>query len=64
MRFNQRLEMTGSGKRQGAHRLGRDGILVSAAGSDSGNMTITVPSIGQTVPVEQSGRYEIHATGR
>jgi hypothetical protein len=64
MRFNQRLEMTGSGKRQGAHRLGRDGILVSADGSDSGNMTITVPSVGQTVPVEQSGRYEIRATGR
>jgi hypothetical protein len=63
-RFDQQLGMTASGKRQNVHRFGGDGVLLSAEGSDSGKMTITVPSVGQTVPVDQSGRYEIRATGR
>ena len=33
--------------------------LISARGSESGDMTITVPTVGQTVPVKQSGSYAI-----
>lgn len=64
MRFQQELEMTASGKRRGRYNLGRDGVLVSAEGSESGDMTITIPSTGQTVPVDQSGHYRIRAIGR
>ncbi|MBA3658634.1 MAG: hypothetical protein H0W67_03475 [Gemmatimonadales bacterium] len=56
---DQTLEMTSSGARLGVAYLGRDGTLLAAEGSDSGNMTITVPAVGQTVPVKQSARYRI-----
>jgi hypothetical protein len=55
----QELQMQATGKREGAHVLGLDGSLVSASGSESGDMTITVPTVGQTVPVKQSGSYAI-----
>jgi hypothetical protein len=56
---DQELQMQASGKRRGAHVLGLDGSLVSARGNDSGDMTITVPTVGQTVPVKQSGSFAI-----
>ena len=56
---DQQLQMQATGKRQGTHLLGLDGTLVSARGSESGDMTITVPTVGQTVPVKQSGSYAI-----
>ncbi len=64
MQFNRELEMAASGKRQGTHRISRDGVLLGAEGSEAGDMTITVLSTGQTVPVNQTGRYTIRATGR
>jgi hypothetical protein len=57
--YDQQLEMTASGMRSAVHYLSPDGTLVSARGSDSGNMTITVPAVGQTVPVKQAGSYSI-----
>jgi len=63
-RFDQQMEMTASGKRKSIHRLGRNGTLVAAEGSESGDMTITVPAVGQTVPVTQTSRYDIRAASR
>lgn len=57
--YDQKLEMTASGTRSAVHFLGLDGTLVSAHGSDSGEMTITVPALGQSVPVKQTGTYSI-----
>jgi hypothetical protein len=57
--YDQQLEMTASGSRSAVHYLNSDGTLVSARGSDSGDMTITVPAVGQTVPVKQTGTYSI-----
>jgi hypothetical protein len=57
--YDQQLEMTASGMRTAVHYLNPDGTLASAHGSDSGDMTITVPAVGQTVPVKQSGSYTI-----
>jgi hypothetical protein len=57
--YDQKLEMTASGSRSAVHYLSREGTLVSARGSDSGEMTITVPAVGQTVPVKQAGTYSI-----
>lgn len=56
---DQTLEMTATGKRHGTHLIDGDGTLISAQGNDSGDMTITVPAVGQTVPVKQTGSYSI-----
>jgi hypothetical protein len=57
--FDQQLEMTAAGTRSAVHYLSQDGILVSAQGNDAGDMTITVPAVGQTVPVKQTGTYSV-----
>ena len=57
--YDQKLEMTASGMRSSVYYLNPDGTLASSHGSDSGDMTITVPAVGQTVPVKQSGSYSI-----
>jgi hypothetical protein len=57
--YNQQLEMTASGTRSAVYYLNPDGTLASARGSDAGDMTITVPAVGQTVPVKQAGSYTI-----
>jgi len=58
---DQELEMTATGTRRGEHVFDLDGILVSAQGNDVGDMTITVPTVGQTVPVKQRGSYAVSA---
>jgi len=55
----QELEMTATGTRTGVHRLGLDGVLVSAQGTDTGEMTISVPALGQTVPITRSSTYAV-----
>jgi hypothetical protein len=59
--YDQQLEMTASGTRLAVHYLYPDGTLAFARGTDSGDMTITVPAVGQTVPVKQAGTYSITA---
>jgi hypothetical protein len=59
MQADQEMKMTASGNRKGTHRIGVDGVLLGAQGSDAGEMTISVPAVGQTVPVKQSGTYSI-----
>jgi hypothetical protein len=56
---DQELEMTASGTRSGVHRLAVEGVLVSAQGTDTGEMTISVPAVGQTVPVTRSSTYAV-----
>ncbi len=55
----QELEMTASGTRSGVHRLSVEGVLVSAEGTDTGEMTISVPAVGQAVPVTRSSTYAV-----
>jgi hypothetical protein len=62
--YNQQLEMTASGTRSAVHYLNSDGTLALARGNDTGDMTITVPAVGQTVPVKQAGSYSITALGQ
>jgi hypothetical protein len=57
--YDQQLEMTASGTRTAVHYMNSDGTLASARGSDSGDLTITIPAVGQTVPVKQAGTYSI-----
>jgi hypothetical protein len=60
--YDQKLEMTASGTRSAVHFLSLDGALVSAQGNDAGEMTITVPAVGQSVPVKHAGTYSITST--
>jgi hypothetical protein len=60
--YDQQMEMTAAGSRTGVYYVNLDGTLASARGSDSGDMTITVPAVGQTVPVKQAGSYIITTT--
>ena len=62
VQFDQQLEMSGSGTRTALHYLSQEGVLLLARGSDAGDMTITVPAVGQTVPVKQTGSYTITST--
>ena len=59
---DQELQMAAAGSRHGAQQIGVDGIMLSSRGNDAGDMTITVPAVGQTVPVKQSGSYSIVST--
>ncbi len=61
VQFQQQLEMSGSGTRTAVHYLDQDGALISARGTDAGDMTISVPAVGQKVPVKQAGSYTIMA---
>jgi hypothetical protein len=36
-----------------------DGTIAAARGSDAGDLTITVPAVGQSVPVKQAGTFSI-----
>lgn len=60
--YDQQMEMTASGNRTAVYYLNPDGTLASAHGSDAGDLTITVPAVGQTVPVKQTGSYSISPT--
>lgn len=64
VQFDQEMEMTASGKRHAVHLISTDGVLVSAQGGDAGDMTISVPAQGQTVPVKQSGSFSITSSSQ
>jgi hypothetical protein len=59
--YDQQMEMTSSGTRSAVHYLNPDGTLASAHGSDAGDLTITIPAVGQTVPVKQTGTFSIRS---
>ena len=55
--FGQPIDITADGTRQRTWRLTPAGQLTGAEGSDSIGMTLDVPSVGQTVPATQIGRF-------
>jgi hypothetical protein len=57
------MEMASQGARRGTYHFGDGGVL-SAEGADSAEMTITVPAVGQTVPVSQRATWRINAVGK
>jgi hypothetical protein len=59
---DQELQMASTGTRRGSHQFGLDGILISAQGNEVGDMTITVPTVGQTVPVKQTGSFSVSSS--
>jgi hypothetical protein len=59
--YDQQMEMTSTGTRSSVHYLNADGTLASAHGSDAGDLTISIPAVGQTVPVKQTGTFVIRS---
>jgi hypothetical protein len=60
----QPMEMTAGGARRGVYRFGRVGGVVTAEGTDSAEITISVPAVGQTVPVSQRATWRIESLGK
>ena len=60
----QPMEMTAGGARRGVYRFGRNGGVLTAEGSDSAEITISVPAVGQTVPVSQRATWSIESLGK
>ncbi len=54
----QPMEMASSGTRRAVYRFSRDGGILGAEGADSAEMTITVPAVGQSVPVHQRASWK------
>jgi len=55
--FGQPIEIAASGTRKRTWRLTPAGQVTGAEGSDSLTMMLDVPSVGQTVPATQIGRF-------
>ncbi len=53
----QPMAMTSSGARHAVYRFSRDGVL-AGEGADSAEMTISIPAVGQTVPVHQRASWK------
>ena len=60
----QPMEMTAGGARRGVYRFGRSGGVMTAEGADSAEITISVPAVGQTVPVSQRTTWRIESLRR
>lgn len=54
----QPMEMASSGTRRAVYRFSRDAGVLSGEGADSAEMTITVPAVGQSVPVHQRASWK------
>lgn len=55
--FGQTIDIVASGTRQHLWRLTSTGQLAGTQGSDSLALSLDVPSVGQTVPATQLGRF-------
>lgn len=57
------IEASGGGTDSTLFYLGRGGQFLGVEGADSVGMVFTVPAVGQSVPVQQYGRYRIQRVG-
>ncbi len=57
--FGQAVEVRATGTRHLTSRLRPDGMLGSMDGTESSDMTLTVPAMGQTLPVKQDGTFSV-----
>ncbi|HEX5387798.1 MAG TPA: hypothetical protein VFW66_13930 [Gemmatimonadales bacterium] len=53
----QPMQMASHGARQGSYKFGAPGLVLDAAGVDSAEMTISIPAVGQSVPVSQRANW-------
>ena len=56
---NGSFTLSGGGTRSASYTLGADGRLLAASGADTLTMSISVKAVGQSVKLEQWGRYTV-----
>jgi len=57
--FGQEITVSGSGEAVGTHHISLGGRLLDAQVSDTVRLTLTVPTVGQSVPTTLIGNYSI-----
>ncbi len=57
--FGQVAEVQATGTRHLTTRVRSDGLLTETRGTESSDMTINVPAVGQSLPVKQSATFSI-----
>lgn len=57
--FGQVVEVQSTGTRHLTSRLRSDGVLTETTGSESSDMTLTIPAMGQSLPVRQSATFSV-----
>ncbi len=57
--FGQAMDIGGGGLARGTHEITVDGRLLTASVSDSVRLVITLPEVGQTVPMTVKGHYTL-----
>ena len=57
--FGQAVEVQATGKRQVTSRLRPDGVVSETSGVESSDMTLTIPAVGQSLPVKQTATFSL-----
>jgi hypothetical protein len=57
--FGQAVEVQATGTRRPTSRLRSDGVLTETTGTESSDMTLTIPAVGQSLPVKQSATFSV-----
>lgn len=57
--FGQAMDVGGGGRALGSHEITADGQLLEAGVSDSVRLVITLPEVGQSVPMTVKGHYTL-----
>ena len=62
--FGQAVEVQSTGTRHITSRLRPDGVLTETTGTEASDMTLTIPAVGQSLPVKQSATFTVTLTSR
>ena len=57
--FGQAVEVQATGKRHLTSRLRPDGVVAETGGVESSDMTLTIPAVGQSLPVKQTATFSL-----
>lgn len=57
--FGQAVEVQSTGTRRITSRLRPDGVLAETTGTEASDMTLTIPAVGQSLPVKQSATFSV-----
>jgi hypothetical protein len=61
--FGQAVEVQATGNRQLVSRLMASGTLISIEGTEQSDMTLTIPAVGQSLPVKQYATFSVTRAG-
>ena len=61
--FGQAVEVQAMGTRQLSSRLLANGALTSIEGTERSDMTLTIPAVGQSLPVKQYATFSVTRAG-